>query len=343
MKRALITGITGQDGSYLAEFLLSKGYEVHGIIRRGSTFNTRRIDHLIEENKLILYHGDMIDSSNLNRVLEKARPDEIYNLAAQSHVKVSFEIPEYTAEVDALGVLRLLDAIKERRIKVKVYQASTSELFGNVAETPQKETTPFYPRSPYAAAKLYAYWVINNYREAYNIFACNGILFNHESPRRGETFVTRKITMAIASILAKRQEFMCLGNLNARRDWGFAPEYVEFMWKMMQNKKPEDLVVGTGESHSVKEFVEEAFSYVGLDWKKYVKVDKKYFRPTEVDRLVADPAEAGKKLGWSPKIRFSALVRIMIDADMRAKGLEPIGEGDKILKRTFRNKWWRGD
>jgi GDPmannose 4,6-dehydratase len=342
MKRALITGITGQDGSYLAEFLLSKGYEVHGIIRRGSTFNTKRIDHLVEGNKITLYHGDMIDSSNLNRVLEKSKPDEIYNLAAQSHVKVSFEIPEYTGEVDALGVLRLLDAVKENKRNVRVYQASTSELFGKVAETPQRETTPFYPRSPYGAAKLYAYWIIKNYREAYGLYACNGILFNHESPRRGETFVTRKITMAIASILAKKQKSLLLGNLNARRDWGFAPEYVEFMWKTMQSKKPADLVVGTGEPHSVKEFAVEAFSYAGLDWRKYVKVDKKYFRPTEVDKLVADPSEARKKLGWKPKIKFKDLVRIMVDADMRARGLEPAGEGDRALKK-IPGKWWQGD
>lgn len=343
MKRALITGITGQDGSYLAEFLLSKGYEVHGIIRRGSTFNTKRIDHLMDGGRLTLYHGDLTDSSNLNRVLEKSNPDEIYNLAAQSHVKVSFEIPEYTAEVDALGVLRLLDAVKEKHIKVKVYQASTSELYGNVAEIPQKETTPFYPRSPYAAAKLYAYWIIRNYREAYGLYACNGILFNHESPRRGETFVTRKITMAVASILAKKQDSLRLGNLNARRDWGFAPEYVEFMWKMMQSRKPEDFVVGTGDTHSVKEFVEAAFSYAGLDWKKYVNVDKKYFRPTEVDKLIADHGRATKKLGWKPKIRFNDLVKIMVDADMRARGLEPIGEGDNILQKAFPSKWWHGD
>jgi GDPmannose 4,6-dehydratase len=342
-KRAMITGITGQDGSYLAEFLISKGYEVHGIIRRGSTFNTKRIDHLIEGHRLSLYHGDMIDSSNLNRVLEKAKPHEIYNLAAQSHVKVSFEIPEYTAEVDALGVLRLLDAIKESRIKVRVYQASTSELFGKAAEMPQKETTPFYPRSPYGAAKLYAYWIIRNYREAYGIYACNGILFNHESPRRGETFVTRKISMAVASILAKKQKFLLLGNLNARRDWGFAPEYVESMWKMMQNKKPEDFVMGTGESHSVKEFVVEAFAYAGLDWRKYVKVDRRYFRLTEVDRLVAESSKARKKLGWNPRIKFRDLVKIMVDADMRAKGLEPPGEGDKILRAKFPQKWWEGD
>jgi len=285
----------------------------------------------------------MIDSSNLNRVLEEIKPDEIYNLAAQSHVKVSFEVPEYTAEVDAVGTLRLLDAIKETRLKTKFYQASTSELYGKITETPQRETTPFYPRSPYAASKLYAYWIVVNYREAYNLFACNGILFNHESPRRGENFVTRKITRGIAHILAKKQDHLYLGNLNAKRDWGYAPEYVEFMWKMLQNGKPQDFVIGTGETHSVREFIEEAFFYVNLDWKEYIKVDSRYFRPTEVDLLIADPAKAKEKLEWSPKVTFSELVKIMVDADIRAIGLEPVGEGDQILEQKFPDRWWRMD
>lgn len=348
-KTALITGITGQDGSYLAEFLLSKGYTVHGIIRKASTFNTSRIDHIIADElhepatKFFFHYGDMNDSSNLNRILEKTQPDEIYNLAAQSHVKVSFEVPEYCADVDGVGVLRLLDGISETKIETKLYQASTSELFGKVVEVPQKETTPFYPRSPYAVAKLYAHWIVKNYREAYNLFACNGILFNHESPRRGETFVTRKITRAIASILAKKQSYLYLGNLDAKRDWGYAPEYVEFMWKMLQNDEPEDFVVGTGEMHSAKEFVEETFSYAGLDWKEYVKIDSRYFRPTEVEELMADPTKARNKLGWNPIIKFKDLTKIMVDADMRAVGLEPIGEGDEILERKIPDRWWRVD
>lgn len=348
-RKALITGITGQDGSYLAEFLLAKGYEVHGIIRRASTFNTGRIDHITlagqreAEAGLFLHYGDMIDSSNLNRVLEEVHPDEIYNLAAQSHVKVSFEVPEYSAEVDGLGVLRILDAIKETGLKVKLYQASTSELFGKARETPQRETTPFYPRSPYAVAKLYAYWIIRNYREAYNLFACNGILFNHESPRRGETFVTRKITRGIVHILAKKQDLISLGNLDARRDWGYAPEYVEFMWEMLQSKEPGDFVVGTGEAHSVREFVQEAFSYVGLNWQDYIRTDTRYLRPTEVDELIADPTYAREKLNWKPKIRFKDLIKIMVDADMRILGLTPVGEGDAILKEKFPDRWWRID
>ena len=348
-KKAFITGITGQDGSYLTEFLLSKGYEVHGIIRRASTFNTDRLDHLLFDGQgerdigLFLHYGDMIDSSNLNRVLEQVQPDEIYNLAAQSHVKVSFEVPEYSAEVDAVGVLRILDAIKETGLRTRFYQASTSELFGKATEIPQKETTPFYPRSPYAVAKLYAHWIVKNYREAYNLFACNGILFNHESLRRGETFVTRKITRGIAHIIAGKQDYLYLGNLDARRDWGYAPEYVEFMWKMLQNEEPGDFVVGTGEAHSVREFVEQAFSYAGLDWKKYVKIDPIYLRPTEVDELLADPTNARQKLGWNPKIKFDDLVKIMVDADMRVTGLKPVGEGDRILKEKFPDRWWGVD
>jgi GDPmannose 4,6-dehydratase len=348
MKKALITGITGQDGSYLAEFLISKGYEIHGIIRRASVFNTERIDHLMKNNnifnkKLFLYHGDLTDSSNLNRLIRKIQPDEIYNLGAQSHVKVSFDVPEYSADVNGIGVLRLLDAIRESELKVKFFQASSSELFGKALETPQKETTPFYPRSPYGVAKLFGYWIVKNYKEAYNLFACNGIFFNHESPRRGKTFVTKKVTRAISLIIAKKQDCIHLGNLEARRDWGYAPEYVEFMWKILQNKTPEDFVLGTGETHSVNEFVKEAFSYVGLDYEKYIKIDKKYFRPTEVDELNANPTKAREKLGWEPKVKFKDLVKIMVDADMRAVGLEAIGEGDKILEKNFPNRWWKTD
>ncbi len=349
-KKALLAGITGQDGSYLAEYLLSRGYEVHGIIRKSSTFNTSRIEHIDSagaaphpQAKLFTYYGDMTDSSNLNRILEKVQPDEIYNLAAQSHVQVSFEVPEYSAEVDAVGVLRLLDAIRETGLRTRFYQASTSELFGKAREIPQTETTPFYPRSPYAVAKLYAYWIVVNYREAYNLFACNGILFNHESPRRGETFVTRKITRAVAAIVAGKQDLLYLGNLAAKRDWGYAPEYVEFMWKMLQNDESEDFVLGTGEFHSVQEFVELAFSYVGLDWQKYVRVDPKYYRLTETDVLLAEPAKAKRKLGWDPRIRYTDLVRIMIDADMRKLGLIPPGEGDNILADKFPHRWWAVD
>ncbi len=337
MKIALITGITGQDGSYLTELLLSKGYEVHGILRPASIFTTDRIDHLynnpeIKDKKLYLHWGDMTDSSNLNRILDKVQPDEIYNLAAQSHVKVSFDIPEYTAQVDAVGTLRFLDAIKEQKLKTKFYQASTSELYGKVAEIPQSETTPFYPRSPYAAAKLYAYWVTVNYREAYDLFACNGILFNHESPRRGKTFVTRKITQAAAKIKAGMLDTLYLGNLDAKRDWGYAPEYVESMWMILQQEKPDDYVVATGETHTVREFCEHAFGELGmtLKWegkdeketgictetgKKVVKVDEKYFRPTEVEILIGDPSKAKKLLGWEPKTKFEDLVKIMVRAD----------------------------
>ena len=349
MKKAFITGITGQDGSYLAELLLSKGYEVHGIIRRASTFNTGRLDHLIFDGQrerdigLFLHYGDMIDSSNLNRVLEQVQPDEIYNLAAQSHVQVSFEVPEYTAEVDAVGVLRILDAIKETGLKTKFYQASTSELFGKVEEIPQKETTPFHPRSPYAVAKLFGHWIVINYREAYNLFACSGILFNHESSRRGENFVTRKITRGVANILAGKQDYLHLGNLEARRDWGYAPEYVEFMWQMLQSEKPDDFVIGTGEAHTVREFIELAFSYAGLDWQQYVKVDSRYFRPTEVDQLLCDSSKAKEELGWNPKIKCQELVKIMVDADMRITGLQAIGAGDRILEEKFPEKWWKVD
>jgi GDPmannose 4,6-dehydratase len=329
VKKALITGITGQDGSYLTELLISKGYEVHGIIRRSSSFNTGRIDHLYRDPheagaRLRLHYGDLTDASNLSRIIEKVQPNEIYNLGAQSHVKVSFEVPEYTADVDALGTLRILDAIKETGIETRFYQASTSELYGKALEVPQRETTPFYPRSPYAAAKLYAYWVTVNYREAYGLYACNGILFNHESPRRGETFVTRKITMAVASIVKGVQSKLYLGNLDAKRDWGFAGDYVEAMWLMLQQDKPDDYVIATGETHTVREFVEEAFGYVGLDWRDYVEIDQRYFRPTEVDLLLGDPSKAKKNLGWEPKVRFADLVRMMVDADLKAVGLEPI-------------------
>ncbi len=348
MKKALITGISGQDGSYLAEFLLSKDYEVHGIVRRASTFHTSRLDHIKlghdeRRARLLLHYGDMTDSSNLNRVLEKVRPEEIYNLAAQSHVQISFEVPEYSAEVDGLGVLRLLDAIRETKVKARFYQASTSELYGKVSQTRQDEKSPFYPRSPYAAAKLFGYWTVINYREAYGLFACNGILFNHESPRRGENFITRKVTLGIAQILAGKLDFITMGNMEARRDWGYAPEYVELMWKMLQAERPVDYVVGTGEQHSVKEFIEAAFAYAGLDWRKYVRTDPRYLRPTEVDELCADPTRAGKELGWSPQVKFAGLVKVMVDADMRALGLKPVGEGDALLGKLFPHRWWEPD
>lgn len=338
MKTALITGITGQDGSYLAELLLEKGYAVHGIIRRSSSFNTGRIDHLyndpnIYNESLFLHYGDLTDSSNLNRLLEKIDPDEVYNLAAQSHVKVSFEVPEYTAEVDAVGTLRFLDAIKETGVKTRFYQASTSELYGKVQEIPQSETTPFYPRSPYAVAKIYGYWIVVNYREAYNIFASNGILFNHESPRRGETFVTRKITRAAARIKEGLQDRLVLGNMDAKRDWGYAPEYVDAMWRMLQQDKPDDFVVATGETHTVREFTEIAFRELGIElrWEGaaenetgidvasgnvLVEVSPRYYRPTEVELLIGDPSKAKAKLGWEPQVKFEELVKIMVNADL---------------------------
>lgn len=333
MKKALITGITGQDGSYLAELLLEKGYEVHGIIRRSSSFNTGRIEHLyqdfhVNDARIFLHYGDLSDSSALSRLLEKIQPDEIYNLAAQSHVRVSFDIPEYTADVVGLGTIRILDAIKETKIKTRFYQASTSELYGKVVETPQTEKTPFYPRSPYACAKLYSYWITVNYRESYDIYACNGILFNHESPRRGETFVTKKITHAIARILKKEQDKLYLGNLDAKRDWGYAKDYVEAMWLMLQQEKAEDYVIATGETHSVREFLDEAFGLVGLDWKKYVEIDPRYYRPAEVDLLLGNPAKAKEKLGWKPKTTFKELVKIMLEYDLNNCGLSL----DKINK-----------
>ncbi len=356
MKKALITGITGQDGSYLTELLIDKGYEVHGIIRRSSSFNTGRIDHLYNDpgilnKKMFLHYGDLTDSSNLNRLLEKIKPDEIYNLGAQSHVKVSFEVPEYTAEVDAVGTLRFIDAIRETGIHTRFYQASTSELYGKVREVPQTEKTPFYPRSPYGVAKMYAYWIIVNYREAYNIFACNGILFNHESPRRGETFVTRKITRAAARIKYGIQDRLLLGNLDAKRDWGYAPEYVEGMWRILQQSEANDYVLATGETRSVREFTTLAFKSIGieLEWQGtgkqevgilaksddplpksikpgvvLVEVDPGYFRPTEVDLLVGDASKARKALGWTPEVKFEELVRLMAEADW-----------DKVQRRGF--------
>ena len=340
MKKALITGVTGQDGAYLAAFLLEKGYEVHGIKRRSSLFNTARIDNIYEDPHLpsrhfILHYGDMTDSSSLIHIVRKVQPDEIYNLAAQSHVQVSFEEPEYTANSDALGVLRLLEAIRILGLekKTKFYQASTSELYGLVQEVPQKETTPFYPRSPYAVAKLYGYWIVVNYREAYGMYACNGILFNHESPMRGETFVTRKITRAVAYIKAGLQKKLYLGNLDAKRDWGYAKEYVEAMWLMLQQDQPEDYVIATGETHSVSEFCEEAFHCAGLDWKDYVEIDARYFRPAEVDLLIGDASKAKRMLGWEPKTKFKELVHLMVDADVKALADQLSG---KVAARTDR-------
>jgi len=361
MKKALITGITGQDGSYLAELLLSKEYEVHGLIRRSSAFNTGRIDHIYRDphipgTRLFLHYGDLSDSGQLSNLIYNIRPDEIYHLGAQSHVKVSFDMPEYTGDICALGTTRLLDAVRRSGIKARFYQASSSEMFG-AARPPQNENTSFYPRSPYSAAKVYAFWMTVNYREGYDMFACNGILFNHESPRRGETFVTRKITRALVNMLAGKQRRLYLGNIEAKRDWGFAPEYVEMMWLMLQQDKAEDYVVGTGESHSVREFLEKAFTYVGigLKWKgsgvglkgivksvnaasasalrlgdTVIEIDPKYFRPTEVDFLKADISKAKKKLGWKPRTTFDELVKIMVDYDMKLIGLSPVGEGIEI-------------
>ncbi|NCN10786.1 MAG: GDP-mannose 4,6-dehydratase [Leptospira sp.] len=338
MKKALITGITGQDGSYLTELLIQKGYEVHGIVRRTSMFNRDRIEHLHGDSRLILHYGDLTDSSNLNRILEKVGPDEIYNLAAQSHVQVSFEVPEYTAEVDAVGTLRILDAIKQTGVKARFYQASTSELYGLVQEIPQTEKTPFYPRSPYAVAKLYAYWAVVNYREAFNLHASNGILFNHESPRRGETFVTRKVTLGVSGIKAGKMDKLVMGNIDSKRDWGYAPDYVEMMWMMLQQDTPDDYVVATNETHTVKEFIEESFKIAGyeLDWKGQgvdekgldrktgkvlVEINPKYFRPTEVELLIGNPLKAKEKLGWEPKVKFKELVKIMMEADLKKAGI----------------------
>jgi len=329
MRRALITGITGQDGSYLAELLLKRGYEVYGIIRRSSSFNTARIEHIYQDPHipnptLRLVYGDLNDASSLNHVLRTIQPDEVYNLGAQSHVRVSFDIPEYTGEIVALGTVRLLEAIREIDLRPRFYQASSSEIFGKTREIPQTETTPFYPCSPYACAKAYAYFTTVNYREAYGLFACNGILFNHESPRRGETFVSRKITRAATWIKLGLQEKLFLGNLDVKRDWGYAPEYVEAMWLMLQHDVPDDYVIATEEAHTVREFVEEAFGLLGLEWEKYVEIDPRYFRLTEVDRLVGDASKARKKLGWKPKTKFKELIRIMVDADMELAKKKPI-------------------
>jgi len=347
MKKALITGITGQDGSYLAELLLSKGYEVHGLIRRSSSFNTGRIDHILldphdPEAKIFMHYGDLSDSEQLSSIMYNIRPDEIYHLGAQSHVRISFDTPEYTGNVTGLGTTRVLEAARRSNKEVKFYQASSSELYGSACP-PQNEETTFQPRSPYACAKLYAYWMTKNYREGYQMFAANGILFNHESPRRGETFVTRKITRSIARLLAKKDKNLYLGNLEAKRDWGFAPEYVECMWMILQQSRADDYVLGTGETHSVQDFVNATFEYAGLNVNKFVKIDPKYFRPTEVDVLIADPRKSNEKLGWKPKIKFKDLVKIMVDADVRALGLEPIGEGDEILAKKFPDKWWKKD
>ncbi|HEX9002638.1 MAG TPA: GDP-mannose 4,6-dehydratase [Blastocatellia bacterium] len=322
MKKALITGITGQDGSYLTELLLGKGYEVYGIIRRASTFNTERLNHIYQDphesgRRLKLVYGDLNDASSLNKILRDVQPDEIYNLGAQSHVRVSFDIPEYTAEVGGLGTLRLLEAIRETGLnKTRFYQASSSELYGKVQEIPQRETTPFYPRSPYGVAKLYSYWITVNYRESYDLFACNGILFNHESERRGETFVTRKITRAAAAIRLGLQDKLFLGNLDAKRDWGHAKDYVRAMWLMLQQDQPDDYVIATGETHSVRELLDEAFGHLDLDWQQHVEVDPRYFRPAEVDLLIGDASKARQKLGWQPEITFKELVRTMVDADL---------------------------
>lgn len=336
-KRALITGITGQDGSYLSEFLLAQGYEVHGIIRRTSTFNTDRIDHIYEDPhkqgvRLFLHYGDLTDGTTLRRILEDVKPTEIYNLGSQSHVRVSFDSPEYTVDSVGMGTLRLLEAIRDYQqrtgIEVRFYQAGSSEMYGLVQEVPQKETTPFYPRSPYACAKVYAHWQTVNYRESYDLFACNGILFNHESPRRGETFVTRKITRAVARIVAGKQKNLYMGNLDAKRDWGYAKDYVKAMWSMLQQDKPDDYVIATGETHSVREFLDLAFGYVNLEWQKYVEFDDRYLRPSEVELLIGDPTKAQQKLGWKPSVTFKELVALMVEADLNALGhTSPNGNG----------------
>lgn len=336
-KKAFLTGITGQDGSYLAELLLSKGYEVHGLIRRSSSFNTARIDHLyrdphLQDTRLFLHYGDLSDSSGINHLLRKIQPPEIYHLGAQSHVRVSFDTPEYTADVTGVGTVRILEAIRDSGIETKFYQASSSEMYGLIQETPQRESTPFYPRSPYGAAKVFAYWMTVNYREAYGLHASNGILFNHESPRRGETFVTRKITRALARIMAGKQDTLYLGNLDAKRDWGHAKDYVEAMWRILQEPKGDDYVIATGVTHSVREFLEEAFSLVGRDWKPHVKLDPRYIRPTEVDLLIGDASKARKALGWKPQYDFKTLVADMVIEDLKREGLDAA----KLLKREVR-------
>ena len=340
MKKALITGITGQDGSYLAELLLSKGYEVHGLVRRSSSPNTSRINSFI--NKLHLHYGDLSDSDQVVPLIRGIKPHEVYNLAAQSQVGISFEMPEYTSNITGLGTCRLLEAIRKNSPGTRFYQASSSEMFGN-ALPPQNEFTPFNPQSPYACSKLYAYGMVRNYRDAYNMYAVNGILFNHESPRRGEQFVTKKITMAIANIAAGKQAFLELGNLDAKRDWGFAPEYVEVMWKMLQQEYPDDYVVGTGQTHTVQNFLNEAFRYANLDQEHFVRFKEELFRPTDVRILKADYEKAGTLLHWKPKIKLHGLVRIMMDADMRSVGLDALCEGDRIIKQQFKNRWWKND
>lgn len=336
-KRALVTGITGQDGSYLSELLLEQGYEVHGIIRRTSTFNTDRIDHIYEDPhvegaRLFLHYGDLTDGTTFRRILEEVKPSEVYNLGAQSHVRVSFDAPEYTVDAVGMGALRILEAVRDyqQRIgeQVRYYQAGSSEMYGLVQAVPQTEATPFYPRSPYACAKVYAHWQTVNYRESYDMFACNGILFNHESPRRGETFVTRKITRAVAQIVAGRQKKLYMGNLDAKRDWGYAKDYVRAMWLMLQQEQPDDYVVATGETHSVHEFLDIAFNRVNLDWKDYVEFDERYLRPAEVELLIGDPAKAKKKLGWEPSVTFEELVHLMVDADLQALGIRSPGNGN---------------
>ncbi len=347
MKRAFITGITGQDGSYLAEFLLSKGYEVHGLVRRASTFNTQRIDHIYidahePDARIFFHYGDLSDSEMISHVLYNIKPDEIYHLGAQSHVRISFDTPEYTGNITGLATTRILEAARRSNPDVKFYQASSSEMFGHTPP-PQNEDSCFWPRSPYACAKVYSYWMTRNYRDGYNMFTCNGILFNHESPRRGETFVTRKITRGIAAILAGKEKYLYLGNLEAKRDWGYSPEYVECMWKILQQDTPDDYVIGTGQTNSVQEYVDAAFAYAGLDVNEHVKIDPKYFRPTEVEALLADPSRAEKKLSWKAKIKFQELMKIMVDADLRAAGLEPVGEGDEIIRNVFPHRWWGRD
>jgi GDPmannose 4,6-dehydratase len=345
MKRAIITGITGQDGSYLAELLLSKGYEVHGIIRRSSTFNTQRIDHIYQDPndpnaRLFLHHGDLSSTEWILNLIYSLAPEELYHLAAQSHVRVSFDVPEYTGDITGLGTMRLLEAVRRSGCKTRFYQASSSEMFGS-APPPQNETTEFQPRSPYAAAKLYGYWMTRLYREGYNLFATNGILFNHESPRRGETFVTRKITRGVANIVAGKSKMLYLGNLEARRDWGYAPEYVEAIYQMMQLETADDFVIGTGQSHSVQDFVQKAFAYVGLDWQKHVKISERYFRPLEVDSLIADTTKIRGKLNWQPRIGFDDLVSIMMDADLETLGLKSPGRGKAVLEEKIGhwNQW----
>jgi len=346
MTKAFITGITGQDGSYLAELLLHKGYEVHGLIRITSTFNTERIDHIYQDPhdpsaKLFLHYGNLSNGEQLTNMIYNVQPEEIYHMGAQSHVKVSFDMPAYTGNVTGLGTTRILEAIRRSEIKTRFYQASSSEMFGN-APPPQSEETVFEPRSPYAIAKVYAYWMTVNYREAYDMFAANGILFNHESPRRGPTFLSRKVTRAVARIKAGLQQKVYLGNLDSRRDYGYTPEYVEVMWQILQQDKPDDFVIGTGVAPTIREFVEEAFAYADMDWQEYVEIDPRYFRPTEVDYLHADPSKARRQLGWEPKITYKKLVPIMVDADLEAVGLEPIGEGLKILDEHF-DDWHRWD